>query len=314
MDKTIAIGKDTQYSQELFLPDPLASASAEKIVRPSLTYWKDARRRFLQNKIAVGSVIILIFIILGALIFPIISEYRFSDQDYDLVNKGPTKEHLFGTDELGRDIWVRCWEGARVSLFIALVATVINGGFGILYGGFAGYLGGKADLMMMRVCEIITAVPQMLWILMLVLIMKPGVWPIIVAISATGWVGMARLFRGQVLQLREMEFVLASQTLGARSFWIIIKHLLPSAMSPVITNLAFAVPGAIFAEAFLSYIGLGLPLPMASWGTLASDGAAMLLIYPYQLMFPALLISITMLSFNILGDGLRDALDPKLRQ
>jgi len=314
MDKTVALGKDIQYSPELFLPDPLASDTAEKIVRPSLTYWKDARRRFVQNKIAVGAVIILIFIILGALIFPIISDYRFSDQDYDVVNKGPTKEHLFGTDELGRDIWVRCWEGARVSLFIALVATVINGGFGILYGGFAGYLGGKADLVMMRICEIITAVPQMLWILMLVLIMEPGVWPIIVAISATGWVGMARLFRGQVLQLREMEFVLASQTLGARSFWIIIKHLLPSAMSPVITNLAFAVPGAIFAEAFLSYIGLGLPLPMASWGTLASDGAAMLLIYPYQLMFPALLISITMLSFNILGDGLRDALDPKLRQ
>ena len=150
--------------------------------------------------------------------------------------------------------------------------------------------------------------------ILLVLIMKPGVLPIIVAIGATGWIGMARLFRGQVLTLRETEFVMASRTMGAGSIWIIVKHLLPNAMSPIIISMANAIPGAIFSESFLSYIGLGLPLPLASWGTLASDGANQLLIFPYQLLFPALLICITMLCFNLMGDGLRDALDPRMRK
>lgn len=300
-------------SPEMFVPEAFDVDEADKISRPSISYWKDAFRRFRQNKIASIAVIALILMFVLAIAVPIFSRYTYCEQDFSVINQGPTLQHFFGTDELGRDIWVRSWEGARVSLFIALVATFINGGIGILYGGLSGYLGGKADMVMMRFCEVIIAVPQMLWILLLVLIMEPGVWPIILAISVTGWVNMARLFRGQVLQLREMEFVLASQTLGAKSIWIILKHLLPSAMSPILTNIAFAVPRAIFTEAFLSYIGLGLPMPMASWGVLASDGAAKILVFPYQLAFPALMISVAMLSFNLLGDGLRDALDPRLR-
>ena len=223
-------------------------------------------------------------------------------------------EHLFGTDQLGRDIFTRCWSGARVSLLIGVVVAVLNGTVGILYGGIAGYFGGVADNLMMRLCELIGAIPSMLWMILLVLIMKPGVLPIIVAIGATGWIGMARLFRGQVLTLRETEFVMASRTMGAGSIWIIVKHLLPNAMSPIIISMANAIHGAIFSESFLSYIGLGLPLPLASWGTLASDGANQLLIFPYQLLFPALLICITMLCFNLMGDGLRDALDPRMRK
>lgn len=167
---------------------------------------------------------------------------------------------------------------------------------------------------MMRICEIMAAVPQMLWVTLLVIVMQPGFLPIIIALSVTGWIGMARLFRGQVFQIKESEFVMASRTLGTGKLWIIFKHLVPNAMSPIITSMAFAIPSAIFSEAFLSYIGLGLPLPFASWGNLASDGANVFLIHPYQLLFPSILICITMLCFTLIGDALRDALDPRMRK
>ncbi len=298
----------------LFSPAERVTGEAEALKRPSLSYWKDAWRRFKKNKIAMGGAVLLVLIILFAIFAPILSPYTYDQNDYMVSNMGPSAEHWFGTDVLGRDQWTRCWEGARVSLFIGVVATFINATVGILYGGISGFIGGKTDLVMMRICELIAAVPQMLWITLLMLIMKPGLMPIIIALSATGWIGMARLFRGQVLQLKEMEFVMASRTLGTGRLWIIVKHLVPNAMSPIITSLAFAVPGAIFAEAFLSYIGLGLPLPLASWGNLSSNGANTFLMYPYQLLFPSLLICITMLAFNVIGDGLRDALDPRMRR
>ncbi len=301
-------------TKDMFRSDDSAHADADKMTRPSLTYWSDARRRFNNNKLAKISAYVLLMIVLLAVFVPVISPYTYDGIDLLNINQAPTIKHLFGTDELGRDIFVRCWEGARVSLFIAFVVAVINSTIGIFYGGIAGYFGGVADNIMMRVCELIASIPQMLWVVLLILIMRPGVFPIIIAISATGWIGMARLFRGQVFQIKEMEFVYCSRTMGAGSTWIILKHLLPNAMSPIITSMAFSIPAAIFAEAFLSYIGLGLPLPMASWGVLASDGANKLLTYPYQLLFPALLICVTMLGFNIMGDGLRDALDPRLRQ
>ncbi|MCH4886350.1 ABC transporter permease [Acidaminobacter sp. JC074] len=301
------------YETSLFEPERASNKQAERLKRPSVSYWADAFRRFRANKIAMGAFILLCIIIIMAIFVPVFSRYTYQEQDYLSVNQPPSMTHLFGTDDLGRDIFVRCWEGARVSLFIAVVIAILNSTIGIIYGGIAGYSGGKLDNLMMRICEIIAAIPQMLWVILLILVMKPGVLPVIIAISATGWISMARLFRGQVFQIKEMEFVMSSKTLGAGDFWIIRRHLVPNAMSPIIANMAFVIPGAIFAEAFLSYIGLGLPLPMASWGTLASDGAAKIFIYPYQLFFPALLISLTMLSFNLMGDGLRDALDPRLR-
>jgi ABC-type dipeptide/oligopeptide/nickel transport system permease subunit len=303
-----------ELNPELFTPVEQGYSDAEQMSRPSLSYWKDAARRYRTNKIALCSLFLLVIIILMAFFVPVFSPYTYDKVDYGAINQSPGRGHVFGTDELGRDIFVRCWEGARVSLFIAFLAVVINGIIGILYGGAAGYLGGVADNLLMRFCELIASIPQMLWVILLILIMKPGIMPVIVAISATGWIGMARLFRGQVFQIKEMEFVMASRTLGAGPLWIILKHLLPNAMSPIIVTMTFSVPNAIFAEAFLSYIGLGLPLPLASWGTLASDGANKLLTYPYQLLFPSLLICITMLCFNIMGDALRDSLDPRLRQ
>ena len=298
----------------LFEKDDSAHVNADKMSRPSLTYWSDAWRRFRGNKVAMVSAVILILIIGMAIFQPMFSKYTYDQQDWFAINQSPSADHWFGTDELGRDIFVRCWEGARVSLMIAFVVAILNGTIGILYGGIAGYFGGVADNLMMRFCELIASIPQMLWVVLLILIMKPGVFPIILAIAVTGWIGMARLFRGQVFSLKESEFVMASRTMGAGSLHIIMKHLLPNAMSPIIISMANVIPGAIFSEAFLSYIGLGVPLPTASWGVLASDGANKLLSYPYQLLFPSLLICITMLCFNLMGDGLRDALDPRMRQ
>ena len=306
--------QELRLTDDLFVKDNSACADADKMTRPSLSYWSDAWRRFRENKLAMISAAILLLILLLAVFQPLLSRYEYDQTDYFAINQGPSPAHLFGTDELGRDIFTRCWMGARVSLSIALVVALLSGTIGILYGGVAGYFGGLADNVMMRFCELVASIPQMLWVVLLVLVMKPGVFPIILAIGATGWIGMARLFRGQVFSLKESEFVLASQTMGAGSLWIILKHLLPNAMSPIIISMANAIPGAIFSESFLSYIGLGVPLPMASWGSLASDGANKLLTYPYQLIFPALLICVTMLCFNLMGDGLRDALDPRMRQ
>lgn len=299
-DKFKVIGKDADQ--------------IDKIVRPSMTYWQDAWRRLKKNKMAMLAMAILVVIILFTFIAPVISDQTYDHQDYNHRNKGPDAVHYFGTDTLGRDVWVRCWEGARVSLFIAVISTILNVTIGVLYGGISGYVGGKTDLIMMRFIEIIYSIPQMLWVILLIVVMTPGLKTIIIAISITGWGGMARIVRGQVLQIKQMEFVLASKTLGASSGRIILRHLIPNAMGPIIINLTFQVPGAIFTEAMLSYLNLGLPVPYASWGTLANEGTKMFLIHPYQLFFPASLICITMLSFNLFGDGLRDALDPRLRK
>lgn len=301
LDKSMFVieGKDIEKSMQ--------------ISRPSMTYWQDAWRRLKENPVAIVALIMLIVMVLFAAFAPVLSKYDPSFQDFTAINNTPSGDHWFGTDTLGRDLFVRCWVGARVSLAIAFITALINFTIGIFYGGVSGYKGGTVDNVMMRIIDVIFSIPSMLWIILLMVVMGAGFWTMILALSVTGWGGMARLVRGQVLQLREMEFVMAAKTLGADSKRIIAKHLIPNSMGPIIINLTFAIPGAIFTEAFLSYIGLGLPLPMASWGTLANDGAQVLLMFPYQLFFPSLLISITMLAFNLLGDGLRDALDPRLR-
>lgn len=216
MDETsVSAAALGELPDELFEHDESARVDADRMTRPSLTYWSDAWRRFRENKVAMVSAALLVIIILFAIFQPMLSKYAYDDIDYFAINQGPTSKHVFGTDELGRDIFVRCWKGARVSLLIAFVVAILNGTIGILYGGISGYLGGAADNLMMRFCEIIESIPQMLWVVLLILIMKPGVFPIIIAIGATGWIGMARLFRGQVFQLKETEFVMASRTMGA---------------------------------------------------------------------------------------------------
>ena len=262
----------------------------------------------------MASIAVLVLIALCAVIVPLVSPYDYAVQDIFSINQPPSGAHIFGADNLGRDLFTRCWEGARVSLTIALVATLFNVMIGVLYGGISGYFGGKVDMLMMRGVEIIYTIPDLLWVIMLMVVLGSGERTIILAIAITGWGSMARLVRGQILQLKQNEYVMASRTQGGRFGHIIVKLLLPNLMGPIIIDLTFSIPSAIFTEASLSYLGMGIPVPLASWGTLANDGAKMLLLQPYQLFFPALLISLTMLSFNMLGDGLRDALDPKLRR
>lgn len=285
----------------------------EEPMRQSPSFWRDTWRRFQHNRLAVFCLYLLIFIIVMAIIGPMLRPFSYNEQNMLGLNQLPNSVHWFGTDELGRDLFVRVWYGARVSLSIAIVAVFINLIIGTIYGGISGLLGGTVDNVMMRVIDIIYSIPAMIWIILLMVAIGPGVKTMIIVFAIVGWGGMARLVRGQVLQIREMEYIQAAQVFGAKKLWLIIKHLLPNSIGPIMVSLTFAIPGVIYTEAFLSYIGLGVPIPLASWGSLSNDGAKLLLIYPYQLLFPSMMIVLTIFALNILGDGLKEALDPRLK-
>ena len=222
--------------------------------------------------------------------------------------------YIFGSDDLGRDILTRVIYGARISLIIGIVASIVNLTLGVAYGGIAGYYGGKVDMVMMRIIEIMSSVPRMLYVIIFMVILGSGLTPVIFTIGLVYWLGMARIVRGNVLVLKESDYVLAAKALGANEIRIIFNHLIPNSMGPIIIVAAMKIPNAIFTEAFLSFIGLGVSAPQASWGSLCNDALTNLKLYPYQLIFPALAISITVAAFNFLGDGLRDSLDPRLRK
>lgn len=225
------------------------------------------------------------------------------------------KLNPFGTDALGRDLLTRVMYGARISLLVAFVATMVNLFIGVVYGSIAGYEGGRVDNIMMRIVDIINSIPLVLYVILLMVWFRGGgLTNIIIALSSVYWVSMARLVRGQMLSLKEQEFVLAARVMGVSKAKIIFRHLIPNAMGPIIVSIAMMIPSAVFTESFLSFIGLGVSAPMASWGTLANNALSGLTTYPYQLFFPALAIAFTMLAFNFIGDGLRDALDPRLRK
>jgi len=230
------------------------------------------------------------------------------------TKKVKNKTYIWGTDNLGRDMFVRVLHGGRISLIVGFVAAFVNFIIGVLYGGVSGYFGGRVDNIMMRIVDIISSIPTLLYVILLMVIMNNGLLPILIALSATYWLGMARLVRGQVLTLKEQEFIMAAQTLGASTKRIMIKHLIPNMMGPIMVSITMQIPNAIFTEAFLSFVGLGISAPMASWGSLCNDALTGFMTYPYQLFFPAMAISVTILAFNLFGDGLRDALDPKQRK
>lgn len=298
----------------------------EAITRPSVTFMQDAMRRLLQNKVALICCLMIIGLTLASIIAPMISPFDYREQHYSHTNAammtmcmeegsaGFGHIHLFGTDTLGRDIFSRVWMGGRISLTIAVTSAVIDFFLGCIYGGISGYFGGTVDIIMMRILEIINGIPYLIIVILLMMILTPGMVTIIIAYSMVGWIPMARLVRGQVVTLKEQEFVTAAEALGANPTRVIAKHLLPNTLSVVIVRVTLSIPAAIFSEAYLSYLGLGVQLPMCSWGSLAQAGIENFRIYPTQLIIPAICISLAMLAFNMFGDGLRDAFDPKLRR
>ncbi|MBP6063101.1 MAG: ABC transporter permease [Fusobacteriaceae bacterium] len=287
----------------------------EKIARETLTFSQDAWRKLKKNRLSIISLYFIIFITLGAIFVPMFSQYTPISNDLMSTNASPSSTHWFGTDQLGRDLFVRVLYGARYSLAIGFIASFLNLFIGIVYGGTAGYLGGKVDLIMMRIVDIIYSVPMTIYVILIMITFeKGGFINIIVALSISYWIGMARIVRGEILQLKQQEYILAAKTIGASNRRILFTHLIPNCMGSIIVTLTLQIPSAIFTEAFLSFIGLGISPPAASWGTLANDALGGFRLFPYQILFPTIAICLTILSFNLLGDGLRDALDPKIRK
>lgn len=304
-----------EFSKEKFQIIGCDNLDSEGILRPSMTYWQDAWRRLKKNKVAMLSLVLLGLITLMTIIGPMISNFEYQATNNDMLNLKPNATYWFGTDSLGRDLFTRVWIGGRISIAIGLIGAVIDTVVGTIYGGIAGYLGGIADDIMMRILEILVSIPYLVLVILIRVIMDGGsMVPLIIAMTITGWCYMARLVRGQLLQIKEQEYVLAAKALGANASRVIAKHLVPNTLGVMIVAITFDIPSFIFAEAFLSFLGIGVQSPMTSWGALAAAGQQTIMFYAYQLIFPALAISLTMLSFNLLGDGLRDALDPKLRQ
>lgn len=304
-------------NEETFLFEPIDSAAAsseEHLVYKSLSYWSDAWQRFYSNRLAMAGLVMLILLLFMAVVGPLLTSYTYYETHLHLKNQPPSAQFWFGTDELGRDLFTRVWWGARISLFVGIMASLVDLVIGVLYGALAGWIGGKAEEMMMRLADIIYSIPYLLVVILLMVVIGSGIMTIILALTITGWISMARIVRGQILQIKRLDYVTAAKALGAGRWRILFKHLIPNTMGPIIVTVTLTVPSAIFAEAFLSFLGLGVQAPIASWGTMASDGLSALRYYPWRLFFPAGFISITMLSFNLVGDGLCDAFDPRLRK
>jgi len=286
----------------------------ETVVRKSMSAWQDAWIRLKENRLAMISLVLLILIALMAIIAQYLTPYDYKTNDLSITNQAPNSEHWFGTDALGRDMFQRTWMGTGISLQVGLYAALVDLIIGVIIGGIMGYYGGKVDEILNRICEIMYSIPSMLVVILLIVIMEPSMLTIVLALSITGWINMAWIVRGQVMGLKGQEYVLAARTIGASTSRIMFKHLIPNAMGPIIVTLTMTVPSAIFAEAFLSFLGLGVQSPAASLGTLINDALKAMTVYPWRMLFPAVLISLTMLCFNIFGDGLRDALDPKMKK
>jgi oligopeptide transport system permease protein len=307
----------------------------------SQSYWKDAYNRFKSNRGAVIGLIIILIISFFAAFGPMMNDHTYKSINIKHKSLAPRIEgfenffifngvanginsyeqkglddvyYVFGTDTLGRDLWTRTWQGTRISLYIATIAVAVDMLIGMIYGLVSGYFGRSIDNVMQRFIEILSGIPNLVIVTLLIVILKPGLVTITLALMITGWIGMSRVARAQMLKLKEQEFVLASRTLGASNFTIIFKDILPNIFGQIIIMSMFSIPIAIFTEAFLAFIGLGIPQPMASLGSLISESFKSMTIYPYMIVAPVVVLALLMLSFNLLADGLRDALDPKMKE
>jgi oligopeptide transport system permease protein len=285
-----------------------------KITRPAISYWQDAWRRLKKNPIAMVSIAVLIVMVIMVIIGPMIRGYDYVTMNVAQKNLTPSSKYWFGTDNLGRDLFSRIWAGARASIIIALVATALKLVFGTLYGALMAHFGGWVDEVLMRVIEVINSIPTLLITILIMMVLGNSLFSLLVALSITAWCNTARQVRGMIKQLRESEYVYAAEVLGAKPIRIIFKHYIPNMLGILILDASTAIPGFIFTEAGLSFLGIGLKSPAISLGVLISMGQHSMDFYPYQLFFPCLLLCIIVMAFNLLGDGLRDALDPKLRQ
>ena len=314
----------------------------------SQSFWKDVRIRFFRKKSAVFGLVMIVLIVILAVVGPGMNDYTYSGQTLSQKNMAPRVpviENLgildgdetmststgskvvnvyqekglddvyywFGSDNFGRDIWTRTWEGARVSLIIAVAAAVIDMVIGMSYGLISGYFGGKVDMVMQRFLEVANGIPRLVICTLLLLVLKPGILTIVFDLMLTECVGMSRIARDEMLKLKEQEFVLASRTLGAGSFFIIFREVLPNIIGPIITQVMFSIPTAIFTEAFLSFVGLGIPVPQCSLGSLINESYNSITTHSFQIIPPIVVMVLLMLSFNLVADGLRDAIDPQMK-
>ncbi|SJZ94125.1 ABC transporter permease [Anaerorhabdus furcosa] len=373
--------EEVEVKKEDFVFEKASVVEAEGLMKKPLTFWKDAFLRLLQNKFAVGSVIVILLMVTMAIVAPMTSKYdlnkavsknqtlvtqlppripfvenlgifdgtlikettearlatdyqpdeykiidRYTRDGVDYVKvkeytykiKGLENEYFyFGTDQIGRDIWTRLWYGARISLLIGFYAALIDVLIGVVYGGIAGFYGGsRLDDIMMRITEILYGIPSIVILFILFMFLEPGIVPIAIAIALTGWIGVARMVRAQFLRLRDQEFVLAARTLGASPFRLIMKHLIPNVVAQIVVMASFSIPNAIFYEAFLAFIGIGMNVKTPSLGTMIDNALGTTygaMTYVYQLIIPCVVLSILMLSINLLANGLRDSLDPRMR-
>ncbi len=341
-----------QLDVDSFLPATDKEKEYMVQMRPASTFFKDGVKRLLKNKVATVSFFIIVFIVLTSIVLPFFWPYGYDEQlgnslygvdasynnlapfEYGETEQAMREEgefvfpHIFGTDSHGRDYFIRIVYGTRISLMVGFFASIIVLVIGMLVGSIAGYCGGKVDLVIMRIVDIIYSLPDMLMVILLAAVMKQVLGPVIegtiladlgsnmislfIVFALLYWVSMSRLIRGQILSLREQEYVLSAKASGAKSSWIIRKHLIPNCISVIIISTALQIPSAIFTESYLSFLGLGVNAPMPSLGSLASDALDGISTYPYRLFIPALVISLIVLSLNLFGDGLRDAFDPKL--
>jgi oligopeptide transport system permease protein len=307
--------KRRDLTPDLFGSLDVDREEGEKIAGPPVGFWKDSWIRLKKNRGALISLgVIVVLFAMAFVVGPLLASHTPYAQDLTRRFAGPSAGFWFGTDEFGRDMWSRVWAGTRVSLYIAFLAALLDMFVGVTFGAVSGFLGGRTDDVMQRIIEILNGIPYLVVAILAMVIFEPGIITISIAIGITGWTFMARIVRSRMLQLKDQEFTLASRSLGASGSRLVWKHLIPNSLGPIIINLMFTIPSAIFAEAFLSFIGLGIQVPEASLGSLIDSGAAELRFHPYLLWYPSAVFCLIMICFNLLGDGLRDALDPKMRK